>query len=286
MRTSSLSPCAVVALAAIAALAVSGCGSNVLSGNAVAAGGPSEATPPLTAGGATPVIASKSAVPQWIDASGAPVTVLPRDDVDHAQFSAIPQAGTKILHATDGAGDLDLCTLGPTVTADGRTGFLTAGHCVLGAYSPDQYLQTTAGGATEMFGIAGQAVADATQDSTVIWANTTADPRSAKIAGLPVVGAMTEAEVKVLPPGTPVCFDGAKSGVTCGPLIDAGGGVIYFGKGAVGGDSGAPVFVVDRDGRATVIGLLARTDDDSRASTATYTAPALARLGVTIVTAP
>jgi hypothetical protein len=107
------------------------------------------------------------------------------------------------------------------------------------------------------------------------------DPAAASIAGTwPVAGVLTAAAVKDLPMGTLVCFDGAMSGVVCGPLTDtADNGQLRFAVTPIGGDSGAPVFLVDHDTKAaTLVGILKARITVTKMATATYLDSALARI--------
>jgi len=230
---------------------------------------------------ATVTVPSPAPAPRWVGLEGVPVTV--QWDDYHEQFSATgPVPGIKITHALDAAGG-DMCTLGPAVrSSDGRTGFLTAGHCKPVAGDPAQNVYRTPTGSV-IVPLAPTAAVGAGVDAAVLWTETAADPRAASIAGLPVAGVMSEAEIRQgVPPGTPVCVDGAKSGVKCTRIISAED-MIEFPEITEHGDSGAPVFLIDAMHRATLIGLVKGGDDTT--TTATYLAPVLARLDAAIVTA-
>ncbi|MBL3752849.1 hypothetical protein IPW42_24930 [Mycobacteroides abscessus subsp. massiliense] len=219
-----------------------------------------------------------------MDVSGA--VVLPRDSYG-SQYGARPYPGIAIgQHQSDGS--TKDCTLGPAVTSARGKGFITAGHC-------DQ----TPGGEVFIF-----ADTDAVQpvsigvitgaedkpspqgysDSAVIWTEAV-EPSATKIAGRwPVTGVMTAAEIRRLPVGTPICIDGAWSGVVCSPLIATDAEYIRIGHVTQGGDSGATVFVVDQaTQRATLIGLHRGVQDGQ--GEATLLEPALVRLGATALTA-
>lgn len=227
-------------------------------------------------------------VPQgYIDVTG--VVDPPRDSGGY-QFGSTPAPGVSIAYR-DAAGDAIPCTLGPAVTAGSRHGFLTAGHCTVSMAPTDQYLSATADVKTSpqiLLGTTTGAVEDdhAVMDSAVIWTDMPASGDAARIAGrFPVAGVMPEAAVRALPLGTPVCLDGAKTGIQCGALLSRNEGeLLRFAAESVKGDSGAPVFVIGQDQRATLVGILAGGNDIS--TTATYVGPALARLGAVAVTAP
>ncbi|CAJ1505269.1 hypothetical protein [[Mycobacterium] burgundiense] len=272
---------ATAALAVACAVAV-GCGATV-------DGVPVVGVTPTAATMAAPAAAAAAAANRWMDVTGQGVEA-PRDNVDGAQYGPVPLPGTKVLHLLNSSGDMDFCTLGPAIrSVDGnRAGFLTAGHCGIGGYAAEQFLQTTADGETELLGIATAAEDDDRGiDSAAIWVPGGVDPRASSIAGFPVHRVMSAPEVRSsLPAGSPVCLNGALAGVACGQLLDPDDDRrIRFSAITDEGDSGAPVFVVDRvTKRATVIGIL--EGGNALTTTATYAEPALARLGAVLATAP
>lgn len=220
------------------------------------------------------------AEPRYIDVSGT--VVLPRDSYG-SQYGAQPYPGIAIgQHQSDGS--TKDCTLGPAVSSTRGKGFITAGHC-------DQ----TPGGEVFVFadtdaakpvsigvftGAEDKPTPQGYSDSAVIWTGTV-DSSATKIAGRwPVTGVMTASEVRRLV-GTPICIDGAWSGVVCSPLIAADDKIRYADIGA-GGDSGAAIFLVGRNGDATLVGLLRGYDGNNpNVGVATFLEPALQRLGAT-----
>jgi phosphopentomutase len=95
---------------------------------------------------------------------------------------------------------------------------------------------------------------------------------------------MTRDGAMELKSGTPVCFDGATSGLVCSPLKSALLTSLVVDGVAVGGDSGAPAFVVDGDtGAATLLGIAKMVKN---MTTVTYLDPALERLGVQALVDP
>ncbi|AMU78149.1 hypothetical protein BAB79_15205 [Mycobacteroides abscessus] len=100
--------------------------------------------------------------------------------------------------------------------------------------------------------------------------------------GIRLRGVMSVPSAKALPAGTPVCMNGSRSGLTCGPLIAAGDDQLEWGGAAVQGDSGAPVFVVNSSGDAQAIGMLHGGPSDTD-NFATYLAPVLERLKVRLI---
>lgn len=181
-----------------------------------------------------------------------------------------------------------VCSLGPAVRgAEGRTGFLTAGHCTSGKATTPAYLQGGRDTNTAPQVLLGNVEAaednDATIDSAVIWAPVS--DTATTIAGRwPVAGIMAREDVAALvKPGDPVCVLGARSGVVCSPLISADGGTIRTQAVAQDGDSGAPVYVVAPSGSAILIGI--HSAAESGQDVATFISPALDRLHVTVATA-
>ncbi|WP_165824220.1 hypothetical protein [Tsukamurella pulmonis] len=227
--------------------------------------------------------------PVYQDVSGQGVE-LPRDDVDKAQFSGVPVPGAALL-AWGASDEGSMCTLGVSVTVAGRPAFVTAGHCETQPAGGAQQLVAEAkrGGRLVDLGPLGRvkdekddpSAGGILEDAAVVH---TPAGSPARIAGTwPIVGSMSIDETRALPIGTPICVDGAKSGVRCSALISAPGDRIRFSAITVEGDSGAPVFVVAA-GAATVIGIH-KGLDDLGASTATFIEPALARMGATLLTA-
>ncbi len=241
----------------------------------------------------TPVLSTKTAVitekagiaaakPRYADVTGQGIEA-PRD-AEGDQFSVTSVPGVKIGHR-DAQGVAQKCTLGPAVTNGTRTGFLIAGHC-----GGDQYAQINYDGSDPLLlGPAVQAQDAPTpqgySDSAVIWTRAV-DPSATKIAGTwPVTGVMSVPDIRALPVGTPICLNGAVSGVRCSPLTAADDKIRYADIGD-GGDSGAAVFVVDQKGGARLVGLLRGSDGDNpNIGVATFLEPALQRLGATALTA-
>lgn len=270
----------LVCALSVASIAMSACSTSV-------AGQPvSESDTPATEKVATQH--ADSHAPRYVDVSGQGVA-LPRDS-DGFQFSATALPGVAVGHRK--ADDtVEGCTLGPAVSSKhDEQGFLTAGHCTANLAPTMQYLSTSAdtgSSAPILLGTAEQAQ-DAPSpsgysDSAVIWTGTV-DPAATRIANTwPIAGVMPVSAVKQLPAGTPICIDGAKSGVVCSPLISVDADFIRIGHVTQSGDSGAAVFVVDQTGNATLIGIHSGTE--SGRSEATFLEPALQRLGATTLTA-
>ncbi|MEX3656991.1 hypothetical protein ABFW09_30325 [Mycolicibacterium fortuitum] len=194
-----------------------------------------------------------------------------------AQFGLDPLPGVEIIHAKGSdAGDTVPCTLGPAVT----TGYLTAGHCAQD-YSADQYLMGTATGDPRLLGTATPVVAGQV-DAAVIETSRVSVGATQISGSWPVAGVLTSAGVQQLVPlGSYVCFDGAVSGVRCGARLADADEMIQFASGAKHGDSGSPVFLVNGDGRAALVGIVT-TSDLSAVTSATYLETALMATGTAV----
>ncbi|WP_163742284.1 chymotrypsin family serine protease [Mycolicibacterium fallax] len=202
------------------------------------------------------------------------------------KHGAVP--GAKI-HVTQADGSGGNCTLGPAVRqpSTGRTGFLTAGHCAGTVTVDGEYL-----GEVEEIRVTRDEDADApvgerppAEDSGIIWTPRAGEKAAAYVAGRPVIGALSETELHALPrstmdndaAGVPVCNFGATTGSWCSSFWGAGG---YIGSGGgIDGDSGSPMFLVDGDGNAILIGVV---DDPAGASILART---LRRLKIQPITA-
>lgn len=194
-----------------------------------------------------------------------------------AQFGLDPLPGVEIIHAKGSdAGDTVPCTLGPAVA----TGYLTAGHCAQD-YSADQYLMGSPTGDPRLLGTATPVVAGPVDAAVIETSRVSAG--ATQIGGSwPVAGVLTAAGVQQLVPlGSFVCFDGAVSGVRCGARLADAGEMIQFASGAQHGDSGSPVFLVNGDGRAALVGIVT-TSDLSTVTTATYLETALMATGTAV----
>lgn len=265
---------AVAAMAA-AAVALSAC-STAVGGAPVAA--------PTTPSATVAAASSAAAEPMhWVDVQ-AEAPQLPRD-TQGMQYGADAKPGIGFGYRNVEKKST-VCTLGPAVrSADGRSGFLTAGHCTSGKPTTPAYLSRTSdalGPQTLMGDVQDAVDDDIANDSAIIWAPAAAD--AGRIAGRwPVAGIMSKADVPTLvKPGDPVCINGARSGVVCSPLISADGYDIRTEAVTQGNDSGAPVFVVAPTGAAILIGI--HRGVDGNAGMATFISPVLDRLNVKVVT--
>lgn len=232
----------------------------------------------------TESVAAPLAGPVWVDVSGQG-TILPRDSVDGAQFSATPVPGAVIFHAPEDGDVFDLCTAGPPATGPAGPAVLTAGHCALGARSAAQYVLPADDSAAVLLGTASGAVDDDhAVDSAIVYGSAAAGVPPLIAGEWPIAGVLTVAGVEqLLPLGAPVCFAGARSATRCGRLeaLDDMGQLRFGGVRPQRGDSGSAVFVVDSvTGDATLVGILAArsTTGTAPGGYATYLSPALDRL--------
>ncbi|ART70568.1 hypothetical protein BTO20_20290 [Mycobacterium dioxanotrophicus] len=214
-------------------------------------------------------------------------TAVPQADAAGIQYGAQPYPGINIGQGQIGTSP-NKCTLGPLARriADGDYVFVTAGHCDEHPGAVVSIWSGPNGEGPKVVGtLAGKLDNDADQDSALLETVLAPTPDATKIAGkFPVARVMPVDEVRKLPAGTPVCVDGARSGVVCRPLIRPDRDTIKYEFVGIEGDSGAPVFLVGTDNRAVLIGILKGEDGLTGLGEATYLAPALDRLGVEIVT--
>lgn len=261
----------IVATAALAAAAaaMSACSSTANSAAPVAAPDVVISTAGQTA--EATAAAARSAKPDnWVSVPASAVSV-PAGVLAPGAWMSIPERGK-------------FCTLGSGIRAGDRTGFTTAGHC--GDDGMAVRLDSDSGaplGVLSDIDESYDSVAEVLSDSAAVWTNTPA-PAAATVAGLPVAGVMTRDGAMTLKSGTPICFDGATSGLVCSPLKSALITSLVVDGMAVGGDSGAPAFVVDGDtGAATLIGIVKMVKN---MTTVTYLDPALERIGAQALVDP
>ncbi|ORA27390.1 hypothetical protein BST13_30500 [Mycobacterium aquaticum] len=210
--------------------------------------------------------------PVWVT---APWTGKVNENKAGDQFGGTPVPGITIAQA-NGESSPSRCTLGAAVrTAEGAPAFITAGHCderpgnqlwlypsadisgVDTVHLPKPY--------TDVTDTDGKPDPDTgvVNDSALVPLSGL-NPAATVIASrYRIAGMLTATAAKELAPKTPICFDGAVSGVRCGVVTGDTGGVLGFSRepGAPApfispGDSGAPVFVLDSQGRAALVGLL------------------------------
>lgn len=188
-----------------------------------------------------------------------PPTLAP---IDLPAASAIgPGAGIYVDYA-DGSGGMG-CTAGFLVhTSAGRPGILTAGHCNrpgapskvtmnLGGVLPYTPLGTFTRTISE-------GVHDEQHDIGLITLDDDHVPRSSAVAAsLPVTGVATNLEV-----GQQLCKFGMGSGAdACGQIVEITASKVVFLASGQCGDSGGPVYLYERDGTVSAVGILIRGGD-------------------------
>lgn len=272
---------ALITAAAAAAVVLSGCS------------GTGEAKPWPSAGQVAAAPTSETVKPTWVT---APWTGKVNANKAGDQFGGTPVPGITIAQA-NGESSPSRCTLGAAVrTEDGTPAFVTAGHCderpgnQLWLYpSPDIsgvdtiHLPKPYASVTDTNGKPDPDTG-VVNDSAVV-PLTSLNPAATVIASrYRIAGMLTATAAKELAPKTPICFDGAVSGVRCGVVTGDTGGVLGFSRGPDApapfisrGDSGAPVFVLDSQGRAALVGLLSERIGEG-IGRASYLEPALAKM--------
>lgn len=232
------------------------------------------------------VCAPAGAAPDSVNGPWVPIAGVygSQDPVDFTA-AGTPQPGVSILQSgADGA--VTTCTIGWAVMSARRdVGYLTAGHCDRTEGAPLWMYTDVEGAAKDLMPLQnserGSDENGRAYDAALFFLppdDQTPDSYGVNISdGVRMRGVLSVRQAKALSPGTPVCMNGSRSGITCGPLIGADDTELEWGGAAVHGDSGAPVFVVNADGDALAIGTLsggpAVTDNF-----ATYLEPVLSRL--------
>lgn len=178
-----------------------------------------------------------------------------------AASAAGPGAGIYVDYA-DGSGGMG-CTAGFLVhTSSGRTGILTAGHCNrpgerskvamnLDGVLPYANLGTFSETVSE-------GVHDEQHDIGLITLDGDNVPQSSAIASsVPVSGVATNLRV-----GQQLCKFGMSSGAdACGQIVRITGSKVVFLASGQCGDSGGPVYLYEKDGTVSAVGILIRGGD-------------------------
>ncbi|GAA4405561.1 hypothetical protein GCM10023147_48770 [Tsukamurella soli] len=182
------------------------------------------------------------------------------------------------------------CTIGwPVVSSSGRRGYLSAGHCA-GGLGRDTWVYTDGDRRGRvLLGPYVEHEDDTLADGTMFDAAAAFLPGTRRSVrwgtaigvGHPIAGTLTPQEVSGLAPGTPLCMLGARSGITCGPLMHADDRYLEWGGYAVTGDSGSAVFAVNPDESVCAVGILHDGPTD-RDNTIAYVEPALRKWHLTL----
>ncbi len=212
--------------------------------------------------------AAITAVALAAPAAAAPITPNP---------AITPGAGVAIYDSSKAlaAG----CTLGFLATGvDGRHYAFTAGHCAHDGNVVMPYQQQDN---FQRVGQFAQSVHEATWPDIAAIRLDGALPLDTRVLSRRPVTGVTS----TLRDGDTLCFYGMSSGRQCGEAFVAtmDGVSVGFSAPAIPGDSGAPVYRIEKDGSATAVGILKGADDSFGAS-ATLIAPFLARWGLTLDT--
>ncbi|BBY53937.1 S1 family peptidase [Mycolicibacillus koreensis] len=231
---------------------------------------------------ATTVTAAATAAPADAAVSGPWVSI--HDGPQYSppleyRPSAYPHTGASIFASASGSDERGQCTVSwPVQDAEGDEAFLTAGHCV--DEGEDQLWIRTRDDETVALPRLWdrEKYTDASgiyHDSARFYLPYGAPIDDPKVApGVAIRGVMTVGEVSRLAPGTPMCMNGARSGLSCGPFARAYSDAFEWHGTAVHGDSGAPLFVVNADGDAMAVGMLSSGPTDTL-NYATYLYPVL-----------
>ncbi|MCH9734105.1 MAG: S1 family peptidase [Actinomycetia bacterium] len=280
----SMSRCkTAVTAAAAAGLVLVGCAAP----SALVAGTPvtSKTPMPVTATGVDP----DPAPPEFVWPDDIPTRDELRIDVEGFQYGSPPYPGAAVMQdrRVDGA-----CTAGPLVQdKHGRQGFLGAGHCDKGPGAPVYVYSDQS--ATAETRIGSYRVEDpdlVTIDAAFLALDVPPAADATLLAGRwPVTGVLDDFDAMSVPIGTPICFDGAVSGVRCGESAgvavgDTGPGWLATSIPVTDGDSGSPLFGVDSDGRAWILGVVTDKDEDTGYAMARRADRALRDLNLTLVT--
>lgn len=201
---------------------------------------------------------------------------------------SFPRPGVTVASQLD-AEAAQLCTAAwPVVSTQDDVAFLTAGHCQTTTGAP-LWMYTSPDKSTRRYLMPLQDVDYTTdsngmaRDSAVFFLPRFGREYSSRLApGVQLRGVLSVREVQALAPGTPLCMNGSRSGLTCGPLVRADDHEIEWGGLAVKGDSGAPVFVVDDQGQAMAVGMLSHGPTDTK-NFVTYLKPVLSKYQLRVI---
>lgn len=214
--------------------------------------------------------AAVTAVALAAPAAAAPITPNP---------AITPGAGVAIYDSSKAlaAG----CTLGFLATgADGSHYAFTAGHCTHDGNVVMPYKEQ---GNYQRVGQFTESVEEPTwPDIAAIKLDGNLPLDNRVLSRRPVTSATS-----TLHDGDILCFYGMSSGRHCGEAFVAtmDGVSVGFSAPAVPGDSGAPVYRIEKDGSATAVGILKGSDDAIGAS-ATLIQPFLTKWGLTLDETP
>ncbi|HEX7321738.1 MAG TPA: trypsin [Mycobacterium sp.] len=166
---------------------------------------------------------------------------------------ASPMPGIEILD------DITSCTAGFAAAGGAGSDYLlTSGHCASDDGSPWVDAQDNPlGTIVDIENNGGD------HDMAAILLVSAAGIPSGSVAGHRVRDALNPDQITV---GMTLCKVGARTGETCGDVTSVGGNVVEANVFSTEGDSGSPGYVVNPDGTASAVGILAGgpEDDDSK----------------------
>lgn len=170
------------------------------------------------------------------------------------------------------------CTAGFAAQgADGGYYLLTSGHC-------DEHdgAQWTYGSGSPLGRVAASEVEGDQLDAAIIRLDPGVGPPAGALGGrYPVSGALDATQLR---PGMTMCKIGAVTGETCGVITDVDGNLVEASVFSLAGDSGSPGFVVNPDGTAGAVGLLAGSPEgDDYTTYFILVAPALSKWGLRLL---
>lgn len=185
---------------------------------------------------------------------------VPADEIPAPRATSVqerPQDGGVRPGAPIAEGDT-YCTAGWVLpAADGVPVVITAAHCGAGGSGE---VRVRGGNDFAVWASAWEPPPDGLGDTAALRMTLGSTPAAdaGTVAGHPIRGMMPTAEVQKLRPGTEVCMLGSVSGVRCGTLLVAHptSAVVDVGRVVEPGDSGGPVWVLDRDGNAVIVGVV------------------------------
>jgi len=158
------------------------------------------------------------------------------------------EPGSRIFGA-DAGGGVAPCSVGLRLVE----GLSTAAHCgvtgspaTLSGGSRVGYFEKSVHENTASAG-------DPILDFAVVQLDGPMPPAPVEIADRPVSGVLTTKASMSLQPGTIMCFDGAESGRSCGPLLDVNAERLKVDVPSLPGDSGSSVFLVDPKTQTVVL---------------------------------
>lgn len=173
------------------------------------------------------------------------------------------------------------CTLGFVVRKpNGAPGALTAGHCRRDPHDNTVLQQTPHG--VQYVGHYTRWEVIGSRDAGLVNLSASSVPVDPLMDGMPVVRVMTAQDLRTESPV--LCKSGARTGLSCGPIITVTETMVSFRAWDDLGDSGSPVYAVMPDGTAAAVGILYGHSDDAlgRIINATLVDPVMREWGLAL----